>query len=98
VRLQGEADLAEAATQRCKTEYDQHLQPFSAWTFYPAAAPSAGHNFVSPPRREAPAPSSLALAVESARAAPPTPMAAMPKPPALGVCESVPIIKPPGKA
>ena len=34
----------------------------------------------------------------SAPSAPPTPMANIPRPPALGVWESVPIINPPGKA
>ena len=34
----------------------------------------------------------------STASAPPTPMAIIPSPPALGVCESVPIIIPPGKA
>ena len=34
----------------------------------------------------------------STASAPPTPIATMPRPPALGVCESVPIIIPPGKA
>ncbi len=37
-------------------------------------------------------------AITSTASAPPTPMAIMPSPPALGVCESVPIIMPPGKA
>ncbi len=37
-------------------------------------------------------------AITSTASAPPTPMATMPRPPALGVCESVPIIMPPGKA
>ena len=37
-------------------------------------------------------------AITSTASAPPTPMAIMPSPPALGVCESVPIIIPPGKA
>ena len=36
--------------------------------------------------------------ITSTASAPPTPMATMPSPPALGVCESVPIIIPPGKA
>ena len=36
--------------------------------------------------------------ITSTASAPPTPMAIMPRPPALGVCESVPIIIPPGKA
>ncbi len=36
--------------------------------------------------------------ITSTASAPPTPMATMPRPPALGVCESVPIIIPPGKA
>lgn len=35
-------------------------------------------------------------AITSTASAPPTPIAHMPRPPALGVCESVPIIKPPG--
>src|SRR5437867_3169007 len=34
----------------------------------------------------------------STASAPPTPTASIPSPPALGVCESVPIIRPPGKA
>jgi len=37
-------------------------------------------------------------AITSAASAPPTPIASMPRPPAFGVCESVPIIRPPGKA
>ena len=37
-------------------------------------------------------------AITSTASAPPTPIAIMPMPPALGVCESVPIIMPPGKA
>src|ERR1700761_8252689 len=37
-------------------------------------------------------------AITSQASAPPTPIAIIPKPPALGVCESVPIIIPPGKA
>src|ERR1700712_945051 len=37
-------------------------------------------------------------AITSQASAPPTPMATIPKPPALGVCESVPIIIPPGNA
>ena len=37
-------------------------------------------------------------AMTSTASAPPTPHATMPKPPALGVCESVPIMSPPGKA
>mmetsp|Transcript_95802 Transcript_95802/g.266172 ORF Transcript_95802/g.266172 Transcript_95802/m.266172 type:complete len:202 (+) Transcript_95802:1281-1886(+) len=37
-------------------------------------------------------------AITSTASAPPTPIAHMPRPPALGVCESVPIIRPPGKA
>jgi hypothetical protein len=32
----------------------------------------------------------------STASAPPTPIPSMPMPPALGVCESVPMIKPPG--
>lgn len=36
--------------------------------------------------------------ITSTASAPPTPMAAMPSPPALGVWESVPTIMPPGKA
>ena len=36
--------------------------------------------------------------ITSTASAPPTPMATMPRPPAFGVCESVPIIIPPGKA
>ena len=36
--------------------------------------------------------------ITSTASAPPTPMATMPSPPALGVCESVPIIIPPGNA
>ncbi len=36
--------------------------------------------------------------ITSTASAPPTPMATMPSPPALGVWESVPIIIPPGKA
>src|SRR5262245_49589366 len=34
----------------------------------------------------------------STASAPPTPIASIPRPPAFGVCESVPIIIPPGKA
>ena len=37
-------------------------------------------------------------AITSTASAPPTPMAIIPRPPALTVCESVPIIIPPGKA
>jgi hypothetical protein len=37
-------------------------------------------------------------AITSIASAPPTPIAIMPSPPALGVCESVPIIIPPGNA
>ena len=37
-------------------------------------------------------------AITSQASAPPTPMATIPKPPALTVCESVPIIIPPGNA
>ena len=37
-------------------------------------------------------------AITSQASAPPTPIAIIPKPPALTVCESVPIIIPPGKA
>ena len=37
-------------------------------------------------------------AITSQASAPPTPIAIIPKPPAFTVCESVPIIKPPGKA
>ena len=37
-------------------------------------------------------------AITSDASIPPTPIAIMPKPPALGVCESVPIISPPGNA
>lgn len=37
-------------------------------------------------------------AMTSTASAPPTPQATIPRPPALGVCESVPIINPPGKA
>src|SRR5690606_23971421 len=37
-------------------------------------------------------------AITSQASAPPTPIAIMPNPPALGVWESVPIINPPGKA
>ena len=37
-------------------------------------------------------------AITSTASAPPTPMAIIPKPPAFTVCESVPIIIPPGKA
>src|SRR5690606_555123 len=37
-------------------------------------------------------------AITSQASAPPTPIATIPKPPALTVCESVPIIIPPGKA
>ena len=37
-------------------------------------------------------------AITSTASAPPTPMAIIPKPPALTVCESVPIIIPPGNA
>ena len=38
------------------------------------------------------------FAITSTASAPPTPMANIPSPPALTVCESVPIIIPPGKA
>src|SRR5690606_37585576 len=37
-------------------------------------------------------------AITSQASAPPTPIATIPKPPAFTVCESVPIIIPPGKA
>ena len=37
-------------------------------------------------------------AITSTASAPPTPIAIIPNPPALGVCESVPIIIPPGNA
>ena len=37
-------------------------------------------------------------AITSTASAPPTPIAIMPRPPAFGVCESVPIIIPPGNA
>ena len=37
-------------------------------------------------------------AITSTASAPPTPMATMPSPPAFTVCESVPIIMPPGTA
>ena len=37
-------------------------------------------------------------AMVSAASRPPTPTAIIPRPPALGVCESVPIIRPPGNA
>src|SRR6218665_2811135 len=37
-------------------------------------------------------------AITSTASAPPTPIATIPKPPAFTVCESVPIIRPPGKA
>ena len=37
-------------------------------------------------------------AITSTASAPPTPIATIPSPPALTVCESVPIIIPPGKA
>ena len=37
-------------------------------------------------------------AMASPQSAPPTPMATMPRPPALGVWESAPIMRPPGKA
>ncbi len=37
-------------------------------------------------------------AITSTASAPPTPMAIIPNPPAFTVCESVPIIIPPGKA
>jgi hypothetical protein len=36
--------------------------------------------------------------IASAQSAPPTPMASIPSPPPLGVCESAPIMRPPGKA
>ena len=36
--------------------------------------------------------------ITSTASAPPTPIAIIPNPPALGVCESVPIIIPPGNA
>ena len=36
--------------------------------------------------------------ITSTASAPPTPIASMPRPPALGVCESVPIMSPPGNA
>ena len=38
------------------------------------------------------------LAITSTASAPPTPTAHAPRPPPLGVCESVPIIRRPGKA
>ncbi len=38
------------------------------------------------------------LVITSTASAPPTPIAIIPNPPAFGVCESVPIIIPPGKA
>ncbi len=37
-------------------------------------------------------------AMASAASSPPTPTAIIPRPPAFGVCESVPIISPPGNA
>ena len=37
-------------------------------------------------------------AMASPQSAPPTPMAAMPSPPAFGVWESAPIMRPPGNA
>jgi hypothetical protein len=37
-------------------------------------------------------------AIASPQSAPPTPMAIMPSPPPLGVCESAPIMSPPGNA
>src|SRR5438132_1648535 len=37
-------------------------------------------------------------AITSPASAPPTPIASMPRPPAFGVCESVPIMRPPGNA
>ena len=37
-------------------------------------------------------------AIASAASTPPTPTASIPRPPAFGVCESVPIMRPPGKA
>jgi hypothetical protein len=37
-------------------------------------------------------------AITSTASAPPTPTATIPRPPAFGVCESVPIMRPPGKA
>jgi hypothetical protein len=37
-------------------------------------------------------------AMTSTASAPPTPMAQRPSPPPLGVCESVPMMRPPGKA
>ena len=37
-------------------------------------------------------------AITSTASAPPTPMATIARPPAFGVCESVPIIIPPGNA
>ena len=36
--------------------------------------------------------------ITSTASAPPTPQASIPSPPAFGVCESVPIISPPGNA
>ena len=44
------------------------------------------------------APPRAGRAMTSTASAPPTPIAIMPRPPALGVWESVPIISPPGKA
>ena len=37
-------------------------------------------------------------AITSAASTPPTPTASIPRPPEFGVCESVPIIRPPGNA
>ena len=37
-------------------------------------------------------------AIASPQSAPPTPMATMPRPPPFGVCESAPIMSPPGNA
>ena len=37
-------------------------------------------------------------AITSPASAPPTPIASMPSPPPFGVCESVPMISPPGNA
>ncbi len=37
-------------------------------------------------------------AITSTASAPPTPIAHIPRPPAFGVCESVPIMRPPGNA
>ena len=50
------------------------------------------------PMRPGSSTSHASPAMASPQSAPPTPMATMPRPPQLGVCESAPIMSPPGKA